>query len=77
MEQTSISLSNDNESIKKQEPKKQVNIVISYIEKNDEQGIGQLVKLTFGLLVDSFWYISPAVSFGRCIKSHLFIMKQI
>lgn len=42
-EQTSISLSNDTESIKKQEPKTQVNIVISYIEKNDEQGIGQLV----------------------------------
>lgn len=42
-EQTSISLSNDTESIKKQEPKTQVNIVISYIEQNDEQGIGQLV----------------------------------
>ena len=42
--ETSISL-NDNESIKKQEPKKQVNIVISYIEQNDEQGIGQSVKL--------------------------------
>lgn len=39
-----ISLSNETESIKKQEAKKQVNIVISYIEKNDEQGIGQLVK---------------------------------
>lgn len=47
VEQTSISLSNDNESIRKQEPKKQVNIVISYIEKNDEQGIGQLVNLGF------------------------------
>jgi hypothetical protein len=47
VEQTSISLSNDNESIRKQEPKKQVNIVISYIEKNDEQGIGQLVNLNF------------------------------
>lgn len=44
-EQTSISFSNDTESIKKQEPKKQVNIVISYIEQNDEQGITQLVKL--------------------------------
>ncbi|CRK94944.1 CLUMA_CG008434, isoform A [Clunio marinus] len=41
-EQTSINLINDTESIKKQEPKKQVNIVISYIEQNDEQGIGQL-----------------------------------
>jgi dTDP-glucose pyrophosphorylase len=39
----SISLVNDTESIKKQETKKQVNIVISYIEQNDEQGIGQLV----------------------------------
>ena len=47
VEQTSINLSNDNESIRKQEPKKQVNIVISYIEKNDEQGIGQLVNLGF------------------------------
>jgi hypothetical protein len=45
LEQTSINLSNDTESIKKQEPKKQVNIVISYIEQNDEQGIGQSVKL--------------------------------
>lgn len=44
-ETTSINLSNDTESIKKQEPKKKVNIVISYIEKNDEQGIGQLVNL--------------------------------
>lgn len=38
-----INLSNETESIKKQEAKKQVNIVISYIEKNDEEGIGQLV----------------------------------
>lgn len=44
-EQTSINFSNETESIKKQEPKTQVNIVISYIEKNDEQGIGQLVKI--------------------------------
>ncbi|CRK94946.1 CLUMA_CG008434, isoform C [Clunio marinus] len=43
-EQTSINLINDTESIKKQEPKKQVNIVISYIEQNDEQGIGQLLR---------------------------------
>lgn len=50
-EQTSISLSNDTESIKKQEPKKQVNIVISYIEKNDEQGIGQLVKIDKMILI--------------------------
>lgn len=47
-EQTSISL-NDTESIRKQEPKKQVNIVISYIEQNDEQGIGQLVKPSLSL----------------------------
>lgn len=52
VEQTSINLSNDNESIRKQEPKKQVNIVISYIEKNDEQGIGQLVNLGF-----CYWFI--------------------
>jgi len=46
-EQTeSISLSNDTESIKKQEPKKQVNIVISFINKEkDDDGIGQLVGL--------------------------------
>lgn len=49
-EQTSISLSNDTESIKKQEPKKQVNIVISYIEQNDEQGIGQSVKIHHELI---------------------------
>lgn len=46
-EQTSINLSNDNESIKKQEPKTQVNIVISYIEQDDEQGIAFEVMLTF------------------------------
>lgn len=43
-DQTSISLSNDTESIKRQETKTQVNIVISYIEQNDEQGIGQRVN---------------------------------
>ncbi|KAG5671651.1 hypothetical protein PVAND_001842 [Polypedilum vanderplanki] len=43
-EQTSINLSNETESIKKQEPKKQVNIVISYIEQNDEQGIGKSMR---------------------------------
>lgn len=47
-DQTSISL-NDTESIRRQEPKKQVNIVISYIEQNDEQGIGQLVKPSLSL----------------------------
>lgn len=52
---TSISLNNDTESIKKQEPKKQVNIVISYIEQNDEQGIGQSVKIpTIKALVINF-----------------------
>lgn len=47
-DQTSISFSN--ESIKKQEPKTQVNIVISYIEKNEEQGIGQSVKQLLSLV---------------------------
>lgn len=62
-EPTSISLINDTESIKKQEPKKQVNIVISYIEQNDEQGIGQSVNLSSSLsyiyywLQFFFWYI--------------------
>ena len=63
-EQTSINLSNDIESIKKQEPKKQVKILISYIEQNDEQGIGQSVNLQLffffiGLLVFGIFCETP------------------
>lgn len=79
-EQTSISLSNETESIIKQEPMKQVNIVISYIEQNDEQGIGKSVKnhiiCTFYLKLNieirrnwhkfhNFWYI---LKFTNCVK---------
>lgn len=76
-EQTSISL-NDTESIRKLEPKKQVNIVISYIEQNDEQGIAELVKpsLSLELVVQFqdwlkvlFWYIPRTATFPHRIAS--------
>ncbi|XP_070506981.1 phosphorylase b kinase gamma catalytic chain, skeletal muscle/heart isoform isoform X2 [Chironomus tepperi] len=43
-EQTSINLSNETESIKVQDGKKQVNIVISYIEQKEEDGIEKSMR---------------------------------
>ncbi|KAL7024202.1 hypothetical protein ACKWTF_012942 [Chironomus riparius] len=44
IEQTSISLSNETESIKVQDGKKHVNIVISYIEQKEDDGIEQSMR---------------------------------